>query len=234
MRDLWQKVPFGIVRRSAHERFEASQATLLPRLRQNIPERECIENGTFFAVAMLLICTSKSGITNCCKHLNSSTHRGRNVVCPFCKAALTSASGLSHHLETGSCPRAGNLDHRTMFQAISQRDCSGLVTNKLLTCPSSGTQDIATGATWNGFNYECYLCHRECSTLQGLNQHLSSLAHSEKLYHCPNRDCTGQFVRLASLFNHLESESCNFVRFEKVQKHVHDFITGRQKLISFG
>ncbi|RAR15528.1 zinc finger protein [Stemphylium lycopersici] len=98
----------------------------------------------------------------------------------------------------------------------------------------SGTQDIATGATWNGFNHECYLCHRDFSTLQGLNQHLNSPAHSGKLYHCPNRSCAGQFVRLASLFNHLESESCNFVRFEKVQKHVHDFITGRQKLLGFG
>lgn len=167
-------------------------------------------------------------------HLNSSIHRGRNVACPFCKAALTSASGLSQHLEAGSCPRAGNLNHRTIFQVISQRDRGGLITSKLLTYPDSGTQDIATDATWNGFNYECYLCHREFRNLQGLNQHLSSPAHDEKLYHCPNRNCTGQFVRLASLFNHLESESCNFVRFEKVQKHVHDFITGRQKLIGFG
>jgi hypothetical protein len=187
-----------------------------------------------FTVTIRLVYTSKSGITNCRKHLNSSTHRGRNVACPFCKTALTSASGLSHHLESGSCTRAGNFNHRTIFQAISQRDRGGLITNKLLTYPDSGTQNIATGATWNGFNYECYLCHREFRNLQGLNQHLSSPAHSEKLYHCPNRDCTGQFVRLASLFNHLESESCNFVRFEKVQKHVHDFITGRQKLIGFG
>ncbi|KAF2843862.1 hypothetical protein T440DRAFT_494311 [Plenodomus tracheiphilus IPT5] len=167
-------------------------------------------------------------------HLNSSTHRGRNVACPFCKTALTWASGLSHHLEAGSCPRAGNLNHRTIFQAISQWDRGGLITNKLLTYPDSDTQNIATGATWNGFNYECYLCHREFRDLQRLNQHLSSPVHSEKLYHCPNRNCTGQFVRLASLFNHLESESCNFVRFEKVQKHVRDFITGRQKLIGFG
>ncbi|KAG9188923.1 hypothetical protein G6011_07628 [Alternaria panax] len=167
-------------------------------------------------------------------HLNSSTHRGRNVACPFCKTALTSASGLSHHLEAGSCPRARNLNHRTIFQAISQRDRGGLITNKLLTYSDSDTQNIATGATWNGFNYECYLCHREFRDLQRLNQHLSSPVHSEKLYHCPNRNCTGQFVRLASLFNNLESESCNFVRFEKVQKHVHDFITGRQKLIGFG
>jgi len=182
----------------------------------------------------VLICISTPSITDYCKHLNSSTHRGKDVACPFCKASLTSASGLSHHIEAGSCPRARNLNHRTIFQAISQRDHSGLLTNKLLTYPDFDTQNIATSATWNGSGYECYLCNRECNTLQGLNQHLNSPAHSEKLYHCPNHDCTGQFVRLASLFNHLESESCNFLRFEKVQEHVHDLITGRQKLLGFG
>ncbi|KAF2477940.1 uncharacterized protein BDR25DRAFT_299678 [Lindgomyces ingoldianus] len=164
-------------------------------------------------------------------HLNSSTHRGKNVACPFCKAALTSASGLSHHLETGSCPRAKNVNHLTIFQAISQRDPNRLFTNKLLTYPDFDTQNIATSATWNGSSFECYLCHREYNTLRALNQHLNSPAHSEKLYHCPNRSCNNQFVRLASLFNHLESESCNFMRFERVQKHVHNFITGRQKLL---
>lgn len=168
-----------------------------------------------------------------CKHLNSSTHRGKNIACPFCKAALTSASGLSHHLETGSCPRATNINHRTMFQAISQRDPSGLLTNKLLTYPESNIQNIATNATWNGCSYECYLCRREYGTLRALNQHLNSPAHDQKLYHCPNRSCNRHFGRLAALFNHLESESCNFVRFEKVQTHVHNLITGRQKLVGF-
>jgi DNA-directed RNA polymerase subunit RPC12/RpoP len=167
------------------------------------------------------------------KHLNSSTHRGKNVACPFCKVAWTSASGLSHHLESGSCPRAQNINHRTIHQAISRRDPSGLVTNKLLTYPDSNIQNIATNATWNGSWYECYLCHREFGTLQALNQHLNSAAHSEKLYHCPNRSCDGQFVRLASLFNHLESESCKFIRFERVQQHVHTIMTGRAKLIGF-
>ncbi|KAI8938682.1 hypothetical protein NX059_004549 [Plenodomus lindquistii] len=166
-------------------------------------------------------------------HLNSSIHRGRNAACPFCKVRLTSATGLSHHLETGSCPQAKGVNYRTIFQAISQRDPGGLVTNKLLTYNDFDTQTIATNATWNGFNFECYLCHRKYGTLQALNQHLNSPAHSEKLYRCPNRNCNGQFPRLASLFNHLESGSCNFVRFEKVQQHVHDFVSGGQKLISF-
>jgi hypothetical protein len=172
-------------------------------------------------------------ITDFCKHLNSSTHRGKTVACPFCKAAWTSASGLSHHLETGSCPRATNINHGTIFQAINQRDPRGLLTNKLLTYVDSDIQNIATSATWNGSSYECYICHRDYDTLRALNQHLNSLVHSEKLYHCPNRSCNREFVRLASLFNHLESESCNFVRFEKVQQHVHNFITGRQKLLGF-
>jgi DNA-directed RNA polymerase subunit RPC12/RpoP len=166
-------------------------------------------------------------------HLSSSTHRGKNVACPFCKTALTSASGLSHHLETGSCPRAPNINHHTIFGAISQRDPKSLLTNKLLTYPDSNIQNIATHATWNGSSYECYLCHRKHNTLRALNQHLNSPVHSEKLYHCPNCSCNRQFVRLASLFNHLESESCKFVRFERVQQQVHNLITGRQKLLHF-
>ncbi|EOA85963.1 hypothetical protein ACJQWK_02863 [Exserohilum turcicum] len=166
-------------------------------------------------------------------HWNSSIHRGKNVTCLFCKAAFTSASGLSHHLETSSCLQARSLSHRIIFNTISLRDCNGLLTNKLLTDPDDDTQNGASNAAWNGSDYECYLCHREYNTLQALNQHLNSPAHSEKLYHCPNRSCNRQFGRLASLFNHLESESCNFVRFEKVQKHVHNFITGQQKLVGF-
>lgn len=120
-----------------------------------------------------------------------------------------------------------------IYRAIKERDPGGLVTMKLLIYPDFTTQNIATNAAWNGGGYECYLCHREYETLQALNQHLHSPAHSEKLYHCPNRKCNHKFISLASLFNHLESESCKFVRFEKVQQNVHGFITGRQKLLGF-
>jgi hypothetical protein len=147
--------------------------------------------------------------------------------------ALTSASGLSHHLETESCTKAQDVNYRTIFKTVSQGDPGGLLTNKLLTHPDSEIQNIATNATWNGSSFECYLCHRKYDTIRALDQHLNSPAHSAKLYHCPNRSCNREFERLASLFNHLESESCGFVRFETVQDSVQNVITGRQKLVGF-
>lgn len=48
-------------------------------------------------------------------HLNSSIHRGRNVACPFCKAAFTLASSLSHHLETSLYPQAKNINYCTIY-----------------------------------------------------------------------------------------------------------------------
>ena len=39
-----------------------------------------------------------------------------------------------------------------------------------------------------------------------------------------------QFTALAALFHHLESESCAFMRFEKVQQQVNDVFQGRRLL----
>ncbi|KAF2752916.1 hypothetical protein EJ05DRAFT_422990, partial [Pseudovirgaria hyperparasitica] len=150
-------------------------------------------------------------------HLSSSIHRGTQVQCHFCKGPFTSASGLSH-LESASCSRANNLNREKIYRAIRNRDSGGIITMEIIEYPEFETQNIATGATWNGFSYECYLCHREFDTVRQLNQHLGSPAHSQKLYHCSNGKCGSEFVSLAALFNHLESESCNLVRFEKVQQ----------------
>jgi hypothetical protein len=102
-----------------------------------------------------------------------------------------------------------------------------------LTYPDHSSEAIATSATWNGRYYECYLCHRGFTTIRGLNQHLESPAHKQKIYHCPNRQCGRELVSLAALFNHLESESCGYIRFEKVQQSIGGFLTDRQKLIGF-
>jgi hypothetical protein len=37
---------------------------------------------------------------------NSKVHRGSRLICPYCEATYISASGLTHHLEANSCPRA--------------------------------------------------------------------------------------------------------------------------------
>ncbi|KAI9689644.1 MAG: hypothetical protein M1820_010142, partial [Bogoriella megaspora] len=65
-------------------------------------------------------------------HLNSKTHRGVNVPCPFCATKYTSASGLTHHLETGSCSRAPSLNREKILDMVRQRDPSGVITNKQL------------------------------------------------------------------------------------------------------
>ncbi|KAJ5618716.1 hypothetical protein N7528_006827 [Penicillium herquei] len=159
-------------------------------------------------------------------HLNSKVHRGTNMKCPFCLTGFVTASGVSHHLETGSCPKAPNLNRQTIAKMIRRLDTQGIIANKQLEWhEEENVEYTVTNRAYNGYNWECYLCHREFGSARALTQHLNSPAHAQKAYHCPNRrGCQKQFVSLAALFNHLESESCQYMRFEKVQS-VHSNLT---------
>lgn len=91
------------------------------------------------------------------------------------------------------------------------RDRDRAITNKQI--ESSKEASVQYSATINAFNgsyWECYLCHREFDKKHALNQHLNSPVHKQKVYRCPNakRLCGKEFVALAGLFSHLESESC--------------------------
>ncbi|KAK8237628.1 putative zinc finger protein [Phyllosticta capitalensis] len=171
------------------------------------------------------------------QHLKSRIHRGANVGCPFCKRGFTTASGVSHHLETGSCPRAPNVNRETLHKMIRSHDPNGFITQKQLGWHDDDSSIPTTvgwnyNNAWNGDFYECFLCHREFNQTNSLRQHLESPAHARKLYHCPNGRCPKEFAGLAMLFNHLESESCNFVKFEAVQRNVNGILTGN-RLIGF-
>ncbi|KAI5818545.1 hypothetical protein BZA77DRAFT_261318 [Pyronema omphalodes] len=158
-------------------------------------------------------------------HMNSRIHRGASITCPWCKKTYTTATGLSHHLESGSC-RTG-INRETIYQTIRQRDPRGVFTHKLLEYPSTErfNQTVsATAKSWNGTAYECPLCDREYRTLVALNQHLNSSIHQQNLYHCPR--CNKQAKTLAALLNHFESESCGFVTFDGVQRNVEGIVTG--------
>ncbi|KAL5000779.1 hypothetical protein BDV10DRAFT_161374 [Aspergillus recurvatus] len=166
-------------------------------------------------------------------HLNSKIHRGREIHCPFCTVGYTTASGLSHHLETGSCPDAPRLNRESIYRLIRERDPQGVITHKQIGWKNEENSNYsATARSWNGYGYECYLCHRQYKSLHALNQHLNSSAHKQQVYHCPNGHCAKPFVALAGLFNHLESESCAFMRFENVQKHIGSVLRG-DRLIAF-
>lgn len=154
------------------------------------------------------------------QHMNSRVHQGSNSTCPFCKRGFNGYSGVSHHLETGSCPNAPQVNRENIYRFINARDTNNVITTKQLTWQAEvdGATYEANGSTWNGQSYECYLCHREFNQLRGLTQHLHSPAHKSKIYRCPNRGCADEFKSLAALFNHLESERCGFMRFAQVQQ----------------
>ncbi|KAF9869302.1 hypothetical protein CkaCkLH20_13219 [Colletotrichum karsti] len=166
------------------------------------------------------------------QHLNSSIHRTSTIMCPFCKKTCATATGLIHHLEHGSCPNAP-LNREKLYEAVRSRDPNGVLSKKLLEW--NGTLTFtATEKTWNPKHraYECYLCHRHFNKLEYLNQHLNSPAHKQNLYHCPNRRCGKEFTTLAAVINHLESESCNYMRFNAVQQHVEQVVDPR-RMIAF-
>ncbi|KAI1385410.1 uncharacterized protein F4822DRAFT_412972 [Hypoxylon trugodes] len=166
-------------------------------------------------------------------HRNSRIHRGANMECPFCRQCYTSATGLSHHLENGACPRAPSLNREVVYEIVRSKDPGGLISKNLVGWRGNAPYYEATAQAWNGYAYECYLCHRQFGRLESLNQHLSSPAHKQNLYHCPRRiSCGREFTTLAGLMNHLESESCGYTKFENVQQSVRGIVSS-DRLIGF-
>ncbi|KAF8249402.1 putative zinc finger protein [Wilcoxina mikolae CBS 423.85] len=164
-------------------------------------------------------------------HRNSQIHRGTTVVCPWCSRSFVTASGLSTHLESGAC-RAG-INRDSVYHIIRKHDQQGVITKKLLEYPGAPRYNETIEASeqaWNGYAYECLLCQRGFGTLYGLNNHLNSPFHSQKLYHCPKRSCAREFVSLAGLVNHFESETCGVMMFNQVQNEIEGIVTGRNRI----
>ncbi|KAK0732129.1 hypothetical protein B0H67DRAFT_94285 [Lasiosphaeris hirsuta] len=165
-------------------------------------------------------------------HLNSQLHRGQTVGCPFCSRAFSSATGVSHHLESGSCPKARGLNCDEVYRIVRSKDPHGIIAKRLIGWTGDSDTYEATDRAWNGSEWECYFCHRCFSSIIALNQHMNSPAHRQELYHCPNRSCHSEFKTLAATINHLESEACGAMRFETVQRHIGGIISG-SRLIGF-
>ncbi|TID22905.1 putative RNA-binding protein [Venturia nashicola] len=130
-------------------------------------------------------------------HRNSRLHRGATVICPFCQVGFTSASGVTHHLETASCPNARGMDRDSIYSELRRRDPNGAFTRNLIGWHGeSNVQNIATDRSWNGQAFEYFLCDKEFRQLAHLNQHLSSPAHAQKYYHCPKAGCAKEFANI--------------------------------------
>ncbi|KMU92022.1 hypothetical protein CIHG_09829 [Coccidioides immitis H538.4] len=137
-----------------------------------------------------------------CDHLNSRIHRGASVPCHFCGKKYTSASSVTHHLELGSCRCAKGVNHTSILHAIQQRDPHHIITDKQIEWYKEDVSKyLATDLAYNGFFWECYLCHAEFGTKGALNAHINSPAHSQRMYHCPK--CRKKFKSLAGLLKQL-------------------------------
>ncbi|EPE08389.1 zinc c2h2 finger domain containing protein [Ophiostoma piceae UAMH 11346] len=166
-------------------------------------------------------------------HLRSRIHTGSNVACPFCRRNFATATGVTHHLERGSCPSAQNVNRDSMYKFVRRNDPSGSISKRLLTWdgePEPGPALATADRAWNGSFFQCYICQRQFTKITGLNQHLQSSVHMQQLYHCPNHECRKDFKTLAALVNHFESESCGFMRFGQVQSGISDMVSGQRLL----
>ncbi|CAL8575793.1 hypothetical protein XPA_001697 [Xanthoria parietina] len=151
-------------------------------------------------------------LNNLNMHLKSSVHAGKNVKCPWCPNKFTNLTGVCLHLESGAC--SSGINRQKINQYCREVDPNHIFTNKQIGWYNDHqpqTSNIATRAAWDGSYFRCYLCQNGFRSLPGLNQHLSSPTHQQKIYHCPR--CRREYTVLSGLVNHLESESCGAFRF---------------------
>ncbi|KAF9805514.1 hypothetical protein IEO21_09012 [Rhodonia placenta] len=168
-------------------------------------------------------------------HLKSSFHKERTVPCPGqgCTKLFLSGAGLVNHLESGACPSRTTRHH--VNKLAVRYDETNIVTNasRLLTGPDGHMQpklpvvSIATSLSFNGTQFECFLCHRAFKTLGRLNEHLASPAHDDEIYKCPALwdGCGAEFRTLSGLCQHVESETCGIRRFNRHMQNVISEVT---------
>ncbi|KAF7782994.1 hypothetical protein Agabi119p4_2370 [Agaricus bisporus var. burnettii] len=167
-------------------------------------------------------------------HLNSSIHRPRNVKCrgKGCDRTFVSVSAMILHLEGGKC--VSGIDRSYVDQKVREYDRNNIITDPSRMITGSGSQSnstyYATKAAWNGYAFECYLCHHTYNTLPILNQHLGSPRHQDKFYLCPLNTCRTRFSTLSALCQHIESERCGVHRFRDVKDMMGSVVGGMNRL----
>ncbi|KAL3487625.1 hypothetical protein BJX62DRAFT_227944 [Aspergillus germanicus] len=154
------------------------------------------------------------------KHLKSRTHQGSNMAWHHSQIDSTTTSGSIGHLETASRTDATRMNRQRTQRVASYIDTQRLLTHQIHWRDDENRQYLATHRAWNGFGWECYVCHKEFARRAGLGNHLNSSAHRQRIYQCSNEKCVKEFSSLDGLFNHLESDACSIARFDRGPRRV--------------
>lgn len=152
------------------------------------------------------------------------------LLCPGrkCNRRFKLAGGLISHLESGACK--SGVTREQVNQIAVELDKTNVVTNpaRLVqgpdgpAAPRRAITSLATSLSFNGKGFECFLCHREFEALRGLNDHLASAVHDDKIYMCPKQweGCGKEFSALSVLCHHVESQKCGIRRFNAPMQEV--------------
>lgn len=151
------------------------------------------------------------------QHNASPAHKGKSYKCPFCDNMFKTPSSIAMHIESG-CHRINR--HQVTAAAHNLGIIPQISIPRRIEGLSKQPQLVnwfANENSFNGYSYECYLCHSTFKTLDRLNQHLNSPTHDESEFRCPH--CGSEFQLISGLVQHIESESCGIARFQHVAKH---------------
>ncbi|THU75569.1 hypothetical protein K435DRAFT_974772 [Dendrothele bispora CBS 962.96] len=171
------------------------------------------------------------------QHNASRVHKPADMKCPLCSKMFKSPSDIANHIESGGSTYHSRINRHHVTAAIHRLDINppisiaGRLTGPVAAVPTM-TEYFATELAFNGNAYECYLCHRQCRTLQGLNNHLNSPAHDDNQFQCPHGKCGKQFTVISGLIRHIESESCGLAKFYTVEKYSNQFTRQFSRLLT--
>jgi C2H2-type zinc finger protein len=131
------------------------------------------------------------------------------------------------HLEGGQCQQAP-MNRDEMYLLLRSRDPMRYFTKHIADFkPTERYEATASAFNHKTLAWHCYFCQRGFNCQNGLDNHLNSPVHQQALYHCPNKgQCGREFTTLAGVFNHLESESCSYMRFDVVQQKLENVTAG--------
>jgi hypothetical protein len=143
----------------------------------------------------------------------TNVHTNRNLSCIVCPRPFSTPSAIAQHLESG---RHGISRHQvtTAIHSLSIIPAISL-TRRITTSNQYSVSFRATPHAFNGYAYECHICHRMFRSMGSLSSHFNSPAHDANQFSCPG--CKKHFKLISALIQHVESGSCGLASVRQVR-----------------